>query len=135
MSSAMLGNPAPSRFSGHGKPVYSGESGVEVSCSVRGSKTFTLQGAISQPPGLSFHVEGSVDASDGRGTGKIRMYTPGIGTHVEQGDCALQVVDTDKGLQVERGAVWASFICGRLTAPPALTCNASGEFLFEHCTD
>lgn len=138
MSTATLGNPPPDRTraqgSAAGRPIYNGESGASISCSVRGESVFTVSGRVSAP-GLSFEVEGTANAGDGKGTALITLYTPGIGQHVSQQNCTLDVVRTSVGLQLQSGAIWSGFTCSGLTAPPSLTCNASGEFLLERCGD
>ena len=139
MPRATLGNPNPdSRRPGDpvGTPIYSGQSGTQVSCRVSGDGT--IVGNV-KAPGITFDVSGTVNPTDGRGTGTVGLFAGGITEYVSQtpeSTCELNVVRLTSGFQIEPGAVYASFRCSNLR-PGGVgpTCIASGEFVLTRCRE
>jgi hypothetical protein len=135
-----IGSPPPDHSKGNsGKRVYDGDGGVEASCSVKGGGPWSISGRItSVNPRVSFLIDDGVINSDGTGTGNISVSTAAIAGSVSSAppgqECTLSAVESGGGLLVKSGAVWATFQCPVLFAPPSQTCYVSGEFVFENCS-
>jgi hypothetical protein len=136
-----LGNPPPDHTrAAPGKVVYNGEKGVSAQCSVKGGGPWTISGSVSSTdsPRVSFIVHSATINSDGSGTGDISLSTVALGTSVSsQPDqpCKIDAVKVGDSLMVQPNAVWATFNCPNMFAPPSQSCFVAGEFLFDHCSN
>jgi hypothetical protein len=133
---AGIGEPPPdsAAVTGKGAPLFDGEKGVNTTCRVSGGSDFTVVATASQSP-IAFRVDGQI-ASTGTGLGTISVYVPEANGELSSPTsmpCMLTAVHTSAGYQIEPGAVWAKFTCGQVTQPPAYSCQAEGEFVFENC--
>jgi len=134
-----IGEPRPdaSGLSGKGSPIFDGEKGVNTSCRVSNGPNFTVVADASQNP-ISFRVSGQLTSmgTSAMGTGTIGLYVPEANGELSSPvdmPCALTAVSTSAGPQIKPGAVWAKFTCASVAAPPAYSCQAEGEFVFENC--
>lgn len=115
-----------------GSPVYSGDEGTSVRCRVTASGD--IFGEIeARPKDISFRVTGELDPETGTGTAIIGMHAPGVAgyyTSPLEMPCSLTAIRT-----IQAGAVWARFVCSRMTdsSSPGSACSSNGEFLFERC--
>lgn len=134
----MLGDPPPSeRTSTPGNPLFSGESGSRITCSVRGMDDFNFDGSVKTSQ-LGFTINGTYSKTTAIGSAHVGLTSAAIGTHVDQQNCTVQIVRTGTQLYLSGGQpaeIWARFDCNNLTAPPNIQCGASGEFLFQRCTN
>jgi hypothetical protein len=138
--STNIGNPPPDSTNGAigaGKRVYSGEGGLNASCRVHdaGGGNFTVSASM-QAPGShsSFNVDGSLMGTTGKAA--VSLSTPAIGASVASPPdtpCSLTVIATSNGPEVHPGAIWASFVCTKLSGTPNPICAATGEFVLENC--
>ncbi len=131
-----IGQPPPDSMSaaGKGSPIFDGESGVKTNCRVSNGPNFSVSGSASQNP-ISFNVSAQL-GPDGKGTGTIGLFVPeanGNLTSPADMPCSVEAIVTSSGPQVKPGAVWAKFTCAAVTQPPADSCRADGEFVFENC--
>lgn len=135
-----LGNPPPDHTKGvTGKLVYNGENGVSASCSVKGSGPWTISGSVSSTdsPRVSFILHSATINSDGSGTADISLSTVALGNSVSSQanePCKIQAVKMGDTLMVQPNAVWATYNCPNMFAPPSQSCFVAGEFLFDHCS-
>ncbi|HLV67911.1 MAG TPA: hypothetical protein VKY73_18955 [Polyangiaceae bacterium] len=127
-----VGNPGPTAPN-KGATIFDGEQGVKTSCRVSGGPDFAVSGHV-EAPGLSFDVEDGVINANGTGTARITFYIPEAATSLSSSSCTLTAIQGAEGPQVIPGAVWARFDCDDASAPPAVSCDADGEFVFENCS-
>lgn len=134
-----VGNPPPDHTKGTpGKVVFDGENGMKASCSVKGTGPWTITGSMnSNSPRVGFIVNSATINADGTGTGDITLSTAALDSVLNTPPgkpCKIEAVKNGDTPQVRPGAVWATFSCPDLFAPPSSTCFASGEFVFDHCS-
>ncbi|HET9957542.1 MAG TPA: hypothetical protein VFQ61_23745 [Polyangiaceae bacterium] len=118
-----------------GKRVYSGESGLDASCSITGGGPFSISGGGSMSdPRISFNIEGTMNAN-GQGTATMTFASNSIGEGVtsDPGACTLTAVQTSDGVQIHPGAMWAQFNCPSVKNVPTINCMAFGELILENC--
>lgn len=114
-----------------------GDSGYKVSCKVHGSNDFTINGRMVGPSS-QFSFNGTV-TKGGTGQGNVSEYDAASTTSVTNPTdqpCTFNV--SPDPLQVASGHIWATFSCPTVlddSNPTATTCGASGEFVFENCTE
>jgi hypothetical protein len=134
-----IGNPEPDSTKNYmGKKIYNGEGGVEASCSVKGDGPWQIFASISSTPDrVTFLVNNGTIDGDGTGTADIALSTSGLLGSVSSGApgerCSLKAVESNGGIFVKSGAVWATFTCNSLHSPPSRFCYVTGEFLLENC--
>lgn len=114
-----------------------GENGATVSCSVKGSSTFSFSGKLRQGDSVSLDISSGTMGADGKGTALIGIHnamklssaltSPGP-------TCTVQAVKgQNNALQLKPGSMWASFDCNAVDAPPTDSCSADGFFVLENC--
>jgi hypothetical protein len=118
--------------------VVDGADNATVSCSVKGSSSFTFDGQI-RLGGHSLSVSGGTLGADGKGTARITLGksdVPGFSTPLSSatGGCTVQATVGSNGkLQVAAGHLWASYTCPSVIHEPGEGCTASGYFVLENC--
>lgn len=131
-----LGNPAPNnRTDTLGNPVFSGEQGALIRCSVSGTDTFTFSGSVNKGKDLGFSVQGTYSKTTGAGTAKIGLSSPAVPAYVEDPNCSINIVRYNGALLLNSGEIWATFNCSNLFSPPNVQCGALGEFVFQRCSN
>ncbi|HET9932949.1 MAG TPA: hypothetical protein VFQ35_19735 [Polyangiaceae bacterium] len=134
-----LGGPPPDHTKANpGKVVFNGEKGVLASCSVKGSGPWQITGSVTSTdsPRVGFILHSGTINADGTGTADITLSTAAIGASVSSQagqPCQIEAVKIKDQLMVQPNAVWATFNCPNMFAPPSQTCFVAGEFLFDHC--
>lgn len=114
--------------------VLDGEGGAQVSCSVLGSSSFKVTGRI-HAAGIAFEVA-DLTLVNGQGRGRISFRNAQLPSSISSASCEVLAVSTSSSrLQVQSGALWASFQCGELSAPGGTSCVGSGHFIFENCAE
>jgi len=135
-----IGDPPPNSAKGSGgKRIYDGEAGVSAQCSVKGSGPWQISTRISSTPvHVTFLIDNGQIGTDGKGDADISLSTIAIGDSVSSAPpgekCSLKAVENNDGIFVKGGAVWATFSCPSLAAPPSKVCFVTGEFLLENCS-
>lgn len=118
--------------------VIDGEGQAEVSCTVKGGTTFTIEGSIAQGSRL-LSISGGTLGADKKGTASVAVRnsgTPGFSGTLRSpsANCTLDAVPAaGNRFQVKPGSIWARFSCPSVEAPPSDYCVASGIFVFENC--
>lgn len=120
-----------------GGRVEDGSEGYSVSCKVHGSKDFTVSGTLNGGT-TSFSFSGNV-TKGGTGSGVINEYDTQAQTTVSSpSDQLCTFTVTPDPLQVAPGRIWATFDCPSVldeSNPTATDCAATGEFVFENCSE
>lgn len=114
-----------------------GEGDAKVSCSVKGSSSFTFSGRISSL-GKVLEVSDGVLANNMSGTARISVWnsqTLSSPLTSPAADCTITVVSNQKGVQVKAGSIWAQFTCKTVEHAPSDACDAKGTFVFENCSE
>ena len=132
-----IGNPAPNSQGAEGKggPISDGEQGVSTQCSVKGGPQFTVGTGIRQGA-VAFNLNGSVNGSNGQGTGTISVQTPDLADLFtsEPNGCTITAVQTAQGFQVKPGAMWATYNCPMVKGPlMSQVCRLQGDVVIENC--
>ena len=113
-----------------------GESNSKVSCSVKGSSSFSFSGRISSGV-QTLEISDGVLTNNMSGTAR---FTVANGMKISNpltspaADCTVTVVNNSKGLQVKPGSLWATFTCSGVEHQPGEACQAKGTFVLENCT-
>jgi hypothetical protein len=114
-----------------------GEKGASVSCSVKGSSTFSFSGEYTQGDSLSLSISSGTIGADGKGTALISIYNSTKLSTALTSPGATCTIDAAKGannnFQVKPGSMWAAFNCAAVDAPPSDSCSADGFFVLENC--
>lgn len=113
-----------------------GESDSNVSCSVKGSSSFTFGGRIASGVSLIEISDGTL-ANNMTGTARINIANGSkLSTSLTSpaADCKITVVTNSRGTQVRPGSIWASFECPSLEHQPGDACSAKGVFVLENCS-
>jgi hypothetical protein len=117
--------------------IVDGESGASVSCTVKGSSTFTFAGKISLGDrGLNIS-DGTIGA-DKKGTARITVIksgSPGFPTMISpMANCTIDAAKANgNNYQVKAGSLWARFACPAVESPPSDSCAADGWVVLENC--
>ncbi len=108
-----------------------GESGADLSCSVKGgSAGYTFSGKIARS-GQSLQVLSGTLGADGKGTAQIIVANSRSLSAALISPSANCVITTS---DVQPGSMWAHFTCPSVEAPPSDSCKAEGTFVFENCS-
>ncbi len=130
----------------HGQSVVNGDQGSTISCSVRkdsaGNFAFSgsIQGTANSSEALTVSFTNGVITGE-TGTVGITIFTRKFSTSYSSPSaqpCTLQVVrggTNGAEPQVKPGALWATFSCPSITAPPSGLCGvgATSAIVFENC--
>ena len=113
-----------------------GESDSKVSCTVKGSSSFTFAGRIAS--GVeTLEISDGVLTNNMTGTARVSVAN---GMKLSNAltsaaaDCTITVVNNSKGVQVKPGSIWAQFSCPSVIHEPGDGCAASGTFVLENCS-
>ncbi|MEB2312042.1 MAG: hypothetical protein OZ921_11190 [Sorangiineae bacterium] len=131
------GSPPSHEVNQPGGRVEDGSEGFSVSCSIHGKDQFSITGSINGSA-AAFSFSGNV-AKGGSGQGSIAQYSSQFQATVASPADAPCTFYVDKDpLQVAPGRIWARFECPKIldtSLPTTTTCAASGEFIFENCSE
>ncbi|HEX2672357.1 MAG TPA: hypothetical protein VHM25_15860 [Polyangiaceae bacterium] len=133
-----VGDPKGPNAVSPGDRLIDGEQGAAITCSVRGTGSYTFSGAIRGTTAQADLVD--VKMTDGSVTGEtstvtLSVYTPQLGSSFTStaGGCTVNVI----GDNVKPGAIWANVACPTITDPstPGVTCSVGSvsTFVFENC--
>jgi hypothetical protein len=117
--------------------VVDGESDAKVSCSVKGSSSFTFSGRISSG-GKVLELSDGTLSNNMTGTARVTIANGALLSSAmtsPAADCAIKVVTNSKGTQVKAGSIWATFRCVSVEHQPSDGCGATGTFVLENCTE
>ncbi len=114
-----------------------GEGDSKVSCSVKGSSSFTFSGRISNGGKVLELTEG-VLSNNMTGTARVTLWnsmTLSNPLTSPAADCTITVVNNSKGVQVKSGSIWAQFKCKTVERAPSDACDATGTFVLGNCSE
>jgi len=114
-----------------------GEGDAKVSCSVKGSSSFTFSGRISSG-GKVLELSDGVLSNNMTGTARVLVANSSQFSNAlasPAADCTIKVVTNSKGVQVKSGSLWAEFSCVSVEQQPSFGCGTSGVFVLENCTE
>jgi hypothetical protein len=114
-----------------------GEGDAKVSCSVKGSSSFTFSGRIASQ-GRVLELSDGVLTNNMTGTARVMVTDSAKLSSAltsPAADCTIKVVSNSKGVQVKSGSLWAEFSCVSVEHQPADGCGAKGVFVLENCTE
>jgi hypothetical protein len=114
-----------------------GQGDAKVSCSVKGSSSYTFSGRLSSQGKVLEFSDGTL-SNNMMGTARVTLANSQIlsgALSSTTADCTIKVVTNSKGTQVKAGSIWAEFTCPSLERAPSDACNASGTFVFENCSE
>jgi hypothetical protein len=106
-----------------------GEDNASVSCTVKGSSSFTFKGRIVLG-GKALTVANGTLGADKKGAAQITVTNSKdlSGSLISpSANCSIEAY------QVKAGSMWASFSCPSVEAPPSEYCTANGYFVLENC--
>lgn len=109
--------------------VAHGDAGASVKCKVQGTTTFAFAGRISQA-GSTFDLSEGTLAADKKGVARITLSNS---EHLASSLSSPVASCTIEALQVQPGAMWATFNCPSVESPPSDSCGAKGTFVLENC--
>lgn len=110
---------------------------AKVSCSVKGSSSFTFSGRIDAQ-GRVLELSDGVLSNNMTGTARVMVVDStklSSALTSPAADCTIKVVSNSKGVQVKSGSLWAEFSCVSVEHQPADGCGAKGVFVLENCTE
>jgi hypothetical protein len=110
--------------------VVDGDAGASVKCKVLGESTFTLEGSITLQ-GKAFDVQDGTVGIDKKGVARITLSETEhlSGSFSSPGpNCSIEA------MQIQPGAVWATFSCPAIERAPSDYCGAHGTFVLENCS-
>jgi hypothetical protein len=120
------------------RTLIDGEDAAQVTCTVQGTSTFSLEGKIALGS-KSFTLSSGTLAADKTGTARITLRdsgSPGFpGTLASpSANCALVAsAELGNSFQVKPGSIWGHFSCPSIEQAPSDYCQASGFFVLENC--
>ncbi len=114
-----------------------GEGDAKVSCSVKGSSSFTFSGRIASQ-GRVLELSDGVLSNNMSGTARVMVTDSSKLSNAltsPAADCTIKVVSNSKGVQVKAGSLWGEFSCVSVEVAPSFGCGAKGVFVLENCTE
>jgi hypothetical protein len=118
--------------------LVDGQESGEVSCAVKGSSSFTVEGTIKFG-NKSLAISSGTLGADKKGTARITLRdsgTPGFSGALSapSANCAIDAAAaTGNNFQVKAGSIWGHFSCPSVEQAPSDYCQADGYFVFENC--
>jgi hypothetical protein len=114
-----------------------GEGDAKVSCSVKGSSSYTFAGRIASQ-GRLLELSDGVLSNNMTGTARVMVTDSSKLSNAltsPAADCTIKVVTNSKGVQVKSGSLWAEFSCVSVEVAPSFGCGAKGVFVLENCSE
>jgi hypothetical protein len=126
-----LGDEAPS-LSNKGKTWVDGQAGHSVSCTVRGSGTYSVSAKIAGNSS-SFQVTASQVSVGGDNPATVSLFDTALALNLYDEACTIEF---SGDLTVEKGAVWAMVSCNHLISKDDghLWCGLNAMILFKSCS-
>jgi hypothetical protein len=121
----------PSTQDSPGNPAIDGQNGAVVTCGVSGGDPYQVNGQMSLQS-VSFAISGGSVPTQGNGTANIATFEP-VGLSMQN---PADAPCTVTAMQIQAGAVWATFRCARYedpATPMQSACAAEGLFLLQNC--
>jgi len=118
--------------------LIDGEDSAEVSCSVKGKSSFTLEGTIKLG-NKSLAISNGTLGADKKGTARITLRdsgSPGFSGALSapSANCTIDAAAAaGNNFQVKAGSIWGHFDCPSVEQSPSDYCKADGYFVFENC--
>jgi hypothetical protein len=118
-----------------GVRIIDGEDNSKISCTVKGSGTFSVAASI-QYGSLGFTILGGSVTAGGTGTATVTLYTPETAPALQSPSgtpCTLSVMTPP--FQAQSGSMWGEFRCPTLETTPSTACSANGIIVIENCSE
>jgi hypothetical protein len=118
--------------------LIDGEEGAEVSCSVKGKTSFTLEGTIKLGT-KSLAISSGTLGDNKKGTARITLRdsaNPGFSGALSapSANCVIDAAAAaGNNFQVKAGSIWGHFDCPSVEQEPSGYCKADGFFVLENC--
>jgi hypothetical protein len=118
--------------------LVDGQESGEVSCAVKGSGPFTVEGTVKFG-NKSLAVSSGTLGADKKGTARITLRdsgNPGFSGALSapSATCTLDAAAAaGNNFQVKPGSIWGHFSCASVEQAPSDYCQADGYFVFENC--
>jgi len=118
--------------------LVDGEDKAEVSCSVKGKSSFTLEGTIKLG-NKSLAISNGTLGADKKGTARITLRdsgSPGFSGALSSPtpNCTIDAAAAaGNNFQVKAGSIWGHFDCASVEQAPSDYCKAEGYFVLENC--
>jgi hypothetical protein len=115
-----------------------GEDQAEVSCTVKGGGTFTVEGTIKLGA-KSLSISNGTIGDNKKGTARITLQDsamPGFSGALSAptASCVIDAAAAaGNNFQVKPGSIWAHFECPSVEQAPSGYCKAEGFFVLENC--
>jgi len=115
-----------------------GEDQAEVSCSIKGGGTFTLEGTLKLG-NKSLSITSGTIGDNKKGTARITLRdsgSPGFSGALSapSANCVIDAASAaGNNFQVKAGSIWAHFQCPSIEQAPSDYCQAEGFFVLENC--
>jgi hypothetical protein len=127
----VLGTVAPTPAE-PGAAWVDGQGGNSVSCTVRGSGTYTFSGEI-RGGNLTFRISGTA-TQGATSTATVGLFDPVLTTAMSDSACTVNVLGN---YSVEKGSIWAGVSCSHLVSSEDryLWCAVDAVFILKNCAD
>ena len=118
--------------------LIDGEDTAQVKCTVHGTSSYTLEGAITQGA-KSLAISSGTLGADNKGTARVTLRasgSPGFSGSLSapSANCTIDAAAAaGNNYQVKAGSIWAHFSCPSVEQPPSDYCQAEGYFVLENC--
>jgi len=120
------------------RKLIDGEDQAEVSCSVKGKTSFTVEGTIKLGT-KSLAISNGTLADTKKGTARITLRdaaNPGFSGALSSpsANCTIDAAAAaGNNFQVKAGSIWGRFSCPSVEQAPSDYCKAEGFFVLENC--
>ena len=134
-----IGNPPPNTNPiDPGTRITDGSGGIDVSCTVKGSKTFSISANIADGPEKFRISGGTLDTATGMGTFNVALFTPYTNDLASEADRPCTFDISDAPLEATPGNLFARFYCPAIWNRENAThtaCAADGMVVLEFCEE
>jgi hypothetical protein len=114
-----------------GSTWIDGQAGHTVTCSVRGSGTYSLSATIAGNSS-NFQITAPSVSAGGDNTATVSVFDTAMALNLYDQACKVEI---DGDFKVEKGAIWASVRCDHLISNDDLHlwCGLNGVIVFKSC--
>lgn len=118
--------------------LVDGEDKAEVSCTVKGKTSFTLEGTIKLG-NKSLAISNGTLGDNKKGTARITLRDSGVpgfsgALSAPSANCVIDAAAASgNNFQVKAGSIWGHFDCPSVEQAPSDYCKADGFFVLENC--
>jgi hypothetical protein len=124
---------APPDASSRGTTWIGGQNGHNVTCTVKGNGTYSLEASISTSSAKSnFTINASALSVGGTNTATVSMYDSVLSYNLYDDACTI---DLSGDYTIQKGAIWAAVRCNHIQSHDDnhLWCGLVGFIVFKSC--